>query len=73
MIEVLLLPLTVLAAALNVSDEGVEGDGVMVVEGGSKGEVGAELEAAVAVVAGFLWGVGDEQEDKDCNCYVYDY
>lgn len=59
-IQVLLLPLAVLAAALDVGDERVEGDGVA---GMSECEVGAEPEAAVAVVvAGFLGGLGDEQQ-----------
>lgn len=51
-LEVLLLPLAVLAAELDVSDNGVERDGLVVgvVGTGREGEVGAELEAAVAVV-----------------------
>lgn len=36
-----------------------------------EGEVGAELEAAVAMVRGFLRGVGYEKEKKDCYGYVY--
>ncbi|TQD90928.1 hypothetical protein C1H46_023531 [Malus baccata] len=47
MIEILLLPLAVTAAAFNVSDEGVEGDRVVVVECRSEGEVGPELEATM--------------------------
>ncbi|RXH93416.1 hypothetical protein DVH24_013992 [Malus domestica] len=48
MIEILLLPLALSGATLNVGDEGVEGDRVVVVECRSKGEVGAELEATGA-------------------------
>ncbi|RXH85135.1 hypothetical protein DVH24_041903 [Malus domestica] len=48
MIEILLLPLAVTAVALNVGDEGVEGDRVVVVECKSECEVGPELEATVA-------------------------
>lgn len=60
----LLLPLAVLAAALDVGDERVERDGVMMrmVEGRSECEVGPELQAAVPVVRGLLWGLGDEQQ-----------
>ncbi|CAN6564676.1 unnamed protein product [Malus baccata var. baccata] len=48
MIEILLLPLAVTAAALNVGDEEVEGDRVVVVECRSECEVGSELEETVA-------------------------
>ncbi|KAM1127774.1 hypothetical protein ACFX1X_038207 [Malus domestica] len=48
MIEILLLPLPVTAMALNVGDEGVEGDMVVVVECRSEGEVGLELKTTVA-------------------------
>ena len=48
MIEILLLPLGVTAAALNVGDEEVEGDRVVAVECRSEGEVGPELEATIA-------------------------
>ncbi|RXH86861.1 hypothetical protein DVH24_022134 [Malus domestica] len=41
----MLLPLTVIVAALNVGDEGIEGDRVVVVGCRSEGEVGVELEA----------------------------
>lgn len=61
MIEVLLFPLLVLAAALDVGDEGVEGDGLVVVVllGFGQVEGGADLDAAVAVVGGLVRGVGD--------------
>ena len=54
-LEVLLLPLAVLAAELDVGDNGVERDGFVVADVGTgrEGEVGAKLEAAVAVV----WGL----------------
>lgn len=47
-LEVLPLPLPVLAAALDVGDEWIEGDGVVVL-GGVEGEGGADFEAARAV------------------------
>lgn len=56
MLEVGFLPLLVLALALDVGHEGVEGDVVVFVVG--ECEIGAELEAAVAV-GGFFGGVGD--------------
>ncbi|RXH70751.1 hypothetical protein DVH24_013497 [Malus domestica] len=43
MIEIMLLSLAVTAAALNVSDEGVEGDRVVVVECRSEGELDRNL------------------------------
>lgn len=71
-LEVLLLPLAVLSAELEVGDNGVERDGLVVgVAGVRKGEVGAELEAAVTVVWGFLRGLRDEQEEENCYGYVY--
>ena len=65
-LEVLHLPLLVLAAALDLGDEGVEGDGVVVVGRGA-GEVGAEPEAAVAVGGGVvvLGSAGEEEEEHD--------
>jgi len=48
MIEIMLLPLVVTAAPLNVGDEGVKGYRVVVVQCRSKGEVGPELKAIVA-------------------------
>ncbi|CAN6581785.1 unnamed protein product [Malus baccata var. baccata] len=48
MIEILLLPLAVTAVALNIGDEGVEGDKVVMVECRSEDEVGPELETTVA-------------------------
>lgn len=69
------LPLLILAAALNVGDEGVEGD--RIVASGFEVERRAEFEAVVLVltctavvvvviVVGLvLRGVGDEEEDED--------
>ena len=66
MLDVLLLPLLVLTATLEVGDEWVKGDGLVVMGmEGRRGEgvVGAELEAAMAVLVvvggGFLWGSRD--------------
>lgn len=60
--EVGFLPLLVLSLSLDVGDKRVEWDGGMIVVG--RGEIGAELEAAMAVVVvvvGWLFGgVGDE-------------
>ena len=42
-IEILLLPLAVTVVALNVGDEGVEGDRVVVVECRSEGELDQSL------------------------------
>ena len=61
MLEVLLLPLLVLAAALDAGDDGVEGGVGVGVGGAGEGEVGAELEAAVSMaeavlVRGGFWG-----------------
>ena len=66
-LEVLHLPLLVLAAALDLGDEGVEGDGVVVGVGRGAGEVGAEPEAAVAVGGGVvvLGSAGEEEEEHD--------
>ncbi|CAN6690865.1 unnamed protein product [Malus baccata var. baccata] len=44
MIEILLLLLAVATTALNVGDEGVEGDKVVVVECRTEGEIGPKLE-----------------------------
>lgn len=73
--DVLLLPFLVLAVALKLSHEGVEGDDGAVLVGRGEGEVGAELEAAVAVVGrvGILRGVGEEEEDHHCHDHVYKY
>lgn len=69
------LPLLILAAALNVGDEGVEGD--RIVASGFEVERRAEFEAVVLVltctavvvvviVVGLvLRGVGDEKQDED--------
>lgn len=58
-LELELLPLLVLATALDVGDYRVKGDAVVV--GAGEGVGGAELEAAggvvVAAVEGFVWGV----------------
>ena len=37
-----------------------------------KSEVGAKLEAAMAAIGGFLGGVGNEKEEKNSYCDVYD-
>lgn len=37
------------------------------------GEVGTELEAAVALVGGFLGRMGDEEEEEHSHCDVDDY
>lgn len=68
-VDVLLLPFFVFAVALELGDEGVEGDGV--VAGGGECEVGAEFEAAVTVVA--FGGEGEEQENDECNGDVNEY
>ena len=69
-LDVLLLPLLVLAAALDVGDERVEGYR-RVVEGRGEGEVGAELEAAVAMVGrGFPRGPRHEEEHHHRYGYV---
>lgn len=60
-IEVLLLPLAVLEAALDIGDERVEGDGVVVVQRRSEGEVGPQLQPPVTLAAAFFGGVGDKQ------------
>lgn len=67
------LPLLILAAALDVGDEGVEGD--RIVASGFEVERRAEFEAVVLVVTVVvvvvivvglvLRGVGDEEEDED--------
>lgn len=62
---ILLLPLPVFTATLNVGDERIERHRlVMVIVGAvrrGKSEVGTELKAAMAVVRGFLRGVGNEK------------
>lgn len=74
--HILLLPLPVFTAALNVSDERVERHSVVVMVVGvvrrGKSEVGAKLEAAMAVIWGFIGGVGNEEEEKNGYCNVYD-
>lgn len=72
-LEVPALPLLVLAAALDVGDEGVEGGGIVVGPAALvEGEGGSELEAAVAAVGGLLvGGVGDEEEEEDGDGYVH--
>lgn len=67
------LPLLILAAALDVGDEGVEGD--RIVASGFEVERRAEFEAVVLVVTVVvvvvivvglvLRGVGDEKQDED--------
>lgn len=42
------------------------------VMGRCKSEVGAKLETAMAVIGGFLRGVGNEKEKKNGYCDVYD-
>ena len=37
-----------------------------------KSEVGAKMEAAMAVIWGFLGRVGNEKKKKNGNCNVYD-
>lgn len=69
-LKILPFPFLLLAAALDVGDEGVEGDVVVivVVGGRGEGEVGAELEAAVAVggIMGFGGVVGEEEKEENC-------
>lgn len=58
-LDVLLFPKLVLSATLDVGNKRIEGNGIMVMER-SVGEIGAKLEAAMAVVAsGFLGGERD--------------
>lgn len=77
MLKILLLPLLVFAAALNVGDERVEGYGVVVgmVVGRreGEGEVGPELEAPMAMARGIFGGVGNKQKHQQRHGYVYDY
>lgn len=74
MVNVLPLPLLILAAALHVGDEGVEGDRIVAsgfeVEGRAEFEavvlgVTAAVVVVVIVVGLVLRGVGDEEEDED--------
>lgn len=63
MLKVTLLPLLILAAALEVGDERIERDGIVVVAARvvvGEVEIGAELEAAVAAVRVVGGGIGDE-------------
>ena len=61
MLEVLLLPLAVFTAALDVGDDWVKRNG-LVAGGVAEAEGRAELEAAMAVVGGlFLRGIRDKE------------
>lgn len=75
MLKILLLPLLVFTAALNVGDERVEGYGVVVgmVVGRREGEVRAELEAPMAMARRIFGGVGNKQKHHQRYGYVYDY
>lgn len=66
LLKVVLLPLLVFAAALDVSNERVKNDGVLVVVVVVVGEVesGTELEAAVTSVRGLGRVARDEQEEE---------
>lgn len=68
LVDYLLLPLLVFAVPLEFGDERVEGDGV--VARGGEGEVGAQLEAAVAVAGVLIRGMGEEYEKRRCDEYV---
>lgn len=55
-----------------MSDKRVKGDRLVMVVRRGKSEVGAKLKTAMAVIRGFLRGVGKEKEEKNGKCNVND-